>query len=269
MNNIHRVAVTDIEQALFDAKHYSRFKFGDDTYAREYGEQLAAAIYTRHKAQLIAKGAVVIPSPYNYVPNAATTMCKHFVRKLNHFLVGANGQHVDYSIIHRKVSYINDYGYLDAATRKSLIDNDEFYFVKEYYKDRIIIFIDDVCISGTHERKLIELMAEADVNNTTIFGYYGTYSGEDPTIESRINFAAIRNSRDFIELVRECKDYNIIVRPLKYILEHFTEADIHDLFAVLTPSQQRDVYAGCLGEGYYKIPKYQKNFNLLKKKLNS
>lgn len=261
-NHFSANTFSSLEDALFSIKNYSRLKFGSTSVARIFGIELADKFFQAHAGSLLAERCVVIPSPFNHVQNAATLLTHEFINRLNHLLVNANGTHVEYDVIHRKVSYISDYGFLDADKRKELIDNDSFYLNAEFYQGKTLIFVDDVRITGTHENKLKEVLENNDIYNDCHFIYYGDYVGTDPTIESKINFAALPNGiHDFAVIAQE-EGHQMIVRPLKFILSQHS-AVVHNLMGSLSDSQIRAIYNGCLGEGYYMIPSYQEAFKVI------
>lgn len=252
---------SDLENASFSIESYSKMKFGCDRSAREMGYDLAESFFKTHAALVMSNRAVVIPSPYNIVPNAATIMTKHFVNRLNHLLVEANGTHVEYSIVHRKVSYVNDYGFLSKKDRKGLIDNDSFYLNRDFLEDKLLIFIDDVRITGTHEEKLVEILQRDNVTNPVAFLYFATYQGTKPDIEAALNFAGVANIADYVELSKQ-PNHHVIVRPLKYILSQKTE-ELERVLSLVDKSTLDEIYYGCLAEGYYTIPSYQRNFAVI------
>lgn len=254
---------SSMENLPFAAEDYSKLKFGSDAVARRFGKELAFKFFAEHAAELLTQNCVVIPSPYNFVENAATVMARHFTNELNHLLVNANGTNVEWSIIHRKVSYTNDYGFLTKDKRRELIDNDLFFLNKEFLEGKTLIFVDDVCITGTHEDKLIEILDKNRLTNRTFFAYFGKYEkGEvGADIEAQLNFAGIQHVSDFVQLSKQ-PDHHLIVRPIKFMLSQKPEVfravikDLDDSFA-------RKMYYGCVGEGYNRIPKYQDNFQQL------
>lgn len=253
---------TDLETSPFCAKEYSALKFGSDVVARKFGYQLAEAFFAAHADVLLANPCVVIPSPYNHVENAATIMTHHFLDRLNELLVDSNGNHAEYDIIHRKVSYTNDYGFLSKEKRKGLIANDSFYLNKKFLKGKVLIFVDDVRITGTHEEKLVEILESEKMKNDVFFLYFANYYGNSPDIEAKINFAAIQSPQDYVALTHE-PGHHVIVRPIKYLLG-LPEDTLRGVLAGVTKDFINRVYRGCLGEGYYRIPGYQKNFELIR-----
>lgn len=248
----------------FSFSAYSRLKFGCDSAAKSFAEKLATDFFSQHGDDLVLKKCVVIPSPYNYVENAATVLTKHFVKRLNHLLVHRNGEPVEYSTINRKVSYVQDYGFLKANDRKRLIDNDMFYLNKEFYGDKTLIFVDDVRITGTHEDKLRELLDIDEIYNDSFYLYIAQYEGDSPEIESQINFDAVKSCGDYVKIAQS-KDSHMIVRPIKYILG-LKEGDLNIVIGNLPPHHISNLYYGIIGEGLHKIPQYQNNFGKIKEK---
>lgn len=251
----------NLESATFDPVTYSRLKFGCDNAARQYGYQLAERFFRAHADVLIANSCVVISSPYNYIPNAATVMTGHFVDKLNELLILASGRAVEYSVVHRKVSYTNDYGFLSREKRKGLIDNDSFYLNKGFVAGKLLLFVDDVRITGTHEDKLREVLLHNRVANDAFFLYFASYTGTKPDIEGELNFSYVKSIDDYLALTKE-PNHHVIIRPIKYILGQ-TERVLRGLLPQFSDTYFYRLFYGCLAEGYYKIPSYQSNFGLI------
>ena len=252
---------SSLNTANFCPVKYSKLKFGCDASAKQMGYELAREYFAKHSVDLIANKVVVLPSPYNYVKNAATILSEHFVNALNSLLVEACGKHVEFSIIHRKVSYTNDYGFLSKAKRKGLIDNDSFYINHDFLKGKLLVFIDDVKITGTHEDKLREILVRDGIHDNVHFLYYAQYFGDSPSIEADLNFAAIKTPSDYVKLT-ETPKHHIIVRPIKYVLGLDASICI-DIVSKMSDDTISQIYHGCLAEGYYKIPKYQKSFSIV------
>lgn len=253
---------TSFEDAPFKVEDYSRLKFGCDVAAKSFGYQLAEGFFAVHCDKLITNECIIIPSPYNQVENAATIMTKHFMNRLNELMVESCGRHVEYMTVQRKVSYTNDYGFLSKEKRKGLIDNDTFYFNKEYVRNKLLIFIDDVRITGTHEEKLIEILKQRRLKNNAVFLYFAEYFGDQPDIEAKINFAAVSSLDDYITMTRQ-PNHHVIVRPIKFLLGQ-SEQKFEYLLENLDQSVINKIYFGALHEGYYRIPQYQSNFQTLK-----
>lgn len=251
----------DLENAPFDISQYSRLKFGSDIAARNMGHELANGYFNTHTAELVANDVVVFASPYNYVPNAATVMTKHFIDRLNELLMDACGRCVEYSVVHRKVSYTNDYGFLSKDQRKKLINNDSFYVNQDFLQGKLLVFVDDVCITGTHEEKLKDVLGREQLDNDAHFLYYAKYSGNTPDIEGRINFYAVDDLEDYVRLMEE-PGHHIIIRPLKYLLSQQAN-DLTKFLSMISEDTIARIFHGCIAEGYFRIPSYQRNFGII------
>jgi len=252
------------ENINFDAVKYSKLKFGSDSVAKEFGHDLAQKFFDTHKEKLLTKPVLVVPSPYNYIHNAATVMTKHFIDKLNILLVEAGGIHVEYDIIKRITDYINDYGFQSKEVRKKLINSSKFFINKNYFTDKILIFIDDCRITGAHEEKIIDILEKENIDEDTMFLYYTKYVGDmsNSQIEGFMNFAAINSIDDLVELSKEEK-YHLIIRPTKYImgLQHLVFKEYISKAPKMIVEQ---LYHNCFNEGYYNVPEYKENFTFLK-----
>lgn len=255
----------DAQQLPFVPSEYSRLKYGDDSIAKKYGYELAERFFELHFAVLIVQQCVVIPSPYNFVPNAATIMTRHFVDRLNHLIVQKTGLHVDYATIQRKVNYTGDFGLLDAEARRQLIGGDTFYVHQGFFENKTMLFVDDVRITGAHENRLMEIIDNCErLRDSNIhFLYYGQLVGD----ESRNDIEAYLNSAEmtldmYIEMQREPANH-LIVRPIKWLMR-MNRKDFETYLTKSSIKVIRDLYFACLGEGYYAVPEYQCNYHLLR-----
>lgn len=254
---------TTLKDAQFNPRVYSRLKFGSNQAAKEMGRILAESFFDAHWGRLLHEQFVVIPSPYNYVKNAATVLSEHFVDHLNYLVALSGGQAVEWDIIHRKVSYINDYGFLSKEDRKALIDGDTFSLNKDFWGNKNLIFIDDVNITGTHEDKLVEILDTENVSNDTFFLYFAKYNGTEANTEAALNFSDISSVPAFVQMIKDEPDAKCLVRPIKYLMSQ-NEITFKVALSQLPLSYVEQLFFGCLAEGYNKIEKYAENFNFLR-----
>jgi hypothetical protein len=255
-----------LEDAKFHLPSYSKMKFGCDSAARMIGHELAKRFYDRH-SDVFDNPCVVFASPYNYVKNASTIMCGHMITALNRILINNHQRPVEYSVIHRTVSYTGDYGKMQQKERQRMLGGDSFYINKQFIEDKTLLFVDDIRITGTHERKLVDMLRSANVENDAWFLYYADYEGTaSPSIEADINFTAIKSIRDIVAIANG--EYHVIIRPIKYLLSMqpaAMAAHLHEF----PPTFLQDVYDGAIAENYHTKPTFQENLQLLKTKLAS
>lgn len=254
----------NIDNSPFAPIDYSKLKFGSKSVARNFGRKLAKDFINTHSDLILSEKLIVIPSPYNYVPNAATLMTEHFYNRLNDFSVDKCGRNIEYATIQRKVSYTADYGFLPKEKRAGLLANDSFYLNKDYMRDKTIIFIDDVKITGTHEDKLKELLEKEKLDdNGHFFLYFAEFIGDRAEIESELNFADKELCPELLVNWINLGSNELIIRPMKYLLGLSVEK-----FCECLQNMDEDVvekfYYNSIAEGYHIIPSYQINFQNLK-----
>lgn len=256
-----------IENAGFNVRGYSLLKFGSVGYADAMGQELAFRFFAEHKTLILSEKLIVIPSPYNYVENAATLMTGFFFKYLNRLIYEVNGKPAEYTTIQRKVSYTADYGFLSKEDRKGLLNNDEFYMNREYMLGKTIVFVDDVKITGTHEDKLKELIQQVGLaDRGHFFLYYAQYLGTRAEIESELNFSSEINAERLAYLLNAGS--KLLIRPIKFIMS-LDAQKFDDMINVhLEPQVVINLYDSCLAEGYQYIPKYVDNFQTLRNHLH-
>ncbi len=245
---------------------YSKFKFGDKEATHWLANILAETLWEHYQYQLLSEQIVVIPSPYNFLPNAASMLTKEVVNLLNQQLWKKTDLVLETTIIHRKVNYTLDYGFMGQKEREKLIGNDNFYVNKSFIKDKTLIFIDDIFVTGAHERRLQQLLVDEHINNNCLFAYYGEYTGTNEVFEGKLNKWCFEttNHKEFFTTAAINNNY-VIVRVVKELLsmDFFDFKEILSEMYKINPNFVEQIYNGAIGERYHLIPKYQPNSKLL------
>lgn len=251
----------DLKSSKFDAGEYSRMKFGHDKAAKNIGYALAESFYSTHQHSLWKRQCVILPSPFNVIPNAAAIVTHHCMNRLNHLLRDLDVNNVEFSVLRRKLTFTKDYSFMTKEERVELISGDKIFFNKDFLKGKTLLILDDVKITGTNEEMLRRSIAENKIDNDVIFMYYAEYTGEQADIEAEINFSGVKTMKDYIQLALS-PDHHVLLRPLKFILSREPE-DIKLLLASVNQKTLEKIYYGCLAEGFYKLPEYQRNFSII------
>ena len=252
----------------FDADDYSRFKFGDGEVSRYFGTDLAdgfiSEILTK---QPIEKQIVVISSPYSFIPTATFAMKNHFVCRLNRWLAHHGYPVVQETKVHRTITYKEDYGELDAEQRINLIGNDSFHIDKDFLKDKTLLFLDDIKITGSHERMIMKMVDAYGLHNDIYMLYFAELVNNNihPNIENYLNYHQVTSIFDLHKIIND-SSFCINTRLVKYILNYE-----HDKFRVFIEDQSvaflEKMYNNALGNGYHTIEAYQQNLGFIKKLL--
>ena len=147
----------------FNPNDYSKFKFGSSNIGNRFGIDLFEKLINTNNKYLKSYNKIyVFTSPYDYIPTATNTIFKTFFKSLSDHLI--NDVLVEKRKIHRNTTYTNDYGGLSKDQRMKLISNDSFDLDNNYSGDELLIFIDDIKITGSHEFVVKKTLKEKKIN---------------------------------------------------------------------------------------------------------
>jgi len=264
--SLHQVQFA--ESFSFSPAAYSRFKFGDAIAAEHFGKALARGFIQRLMANIGAeKPIVVISSPYAFIPTATFAMKNYFVYELNRWLADNGRPVVEETKVNRVVTYKEDYGELSAEERIKLIGNDVFHIDGVFVKDKLLVFLDDIRITGSHEKMITKMLAEHKLNNDIYLLYFAELTNKaiPPNVENYLNYYAIKSLFDLDSIIQH-ERFAINTRIVKYILN--ADPAVFTIFIQNhTASFLTLLYDMALGNSYHTIEAYQQNLGIVKKKL--
>jgi len=252
----------------FSPHDYSRFKFGDGAVAHKFGLSLARGFISDVLSkESLDQQIVVISSPYAFVPTATYALKTFFVYELNHWLAHHDFPVVQEAKVHRTITYKEDYGNLDATQRLALIANDSFHIDSVFLAGKTLLFLDDIRITGSHERMIDRMIAANNLQNDIYMLYFAQLVNEQihPSIENRLNYHNVKSIFDLQDIILS-EDFQINTRIVKYLLSSEVE-----IFSVFIKDQSesfiRNLYNMALGNSYHRIENYQANINYIKQLL--
>jgi hypothetical protein len=261
--SLHKI--TDPDRFGFSPDEYSRFKFGDGEAAAAFGSSLAEGFIRRHMVLApIEEQIVVIPSPYSYIPTATFAMKNHFVYRLNRWLAAGGFPVVQETKVHRTITYKEDYGELSAEERIRLIGNDSFHIDAGFLQGKTLLFLDDIKITGSHERMILKMTREHRLTNKLFMLYFAELADEriHPNIENRLNYHFVKSIFD-LEMIIRSGSFLINTRIVKYILNYDFDA-----YCIFLQNQSDDfvnlLYNMALGNNYHAIDAYSRNLDFLR-----
>jgi hypothetical protein len=264
--SLHKIQSADIFG--FSPKKYSKFKYGDDSIAKEFGNALAEGFIENYLTKKpILEQIVVIPSPYAFIPTATFGMKNYFVFRLNRWLVANNLPVVQETKVTRSITYREDYGALDEAQRLNLIGNDTFHIDKDFLKDKVLIFLDDIRITGSHERMITKMLEQYSLENETYLLYFAELINRNihPNIENYLNYYHVKSIFDLDDIIKN-GTFSINTRIVKYILN--SEPNSFQIFLQNHSISFLDLlYDMAIGNSYHTIEAYQENLQTIKKEV--
>ncbi len=252
----------NLHSASLNIRNYSALKFGSDRVARLFGYEMADKFYEEHYHTLIHNKCVIVPSAFNVVKIASTILAHHFMNRLNDLLTRNGHDIVNWSTMHRSMSYVSDYCTMSKDRRQEMLKGDTLYINRDFIEDKVLLFVDDATISGAHEEKMEDFLRESEINNPHIFCYYVRYTGKNAEIESRLNRSGIRTVDDYVNLVSE-PNHHLVVRAIRFLLDLHPKS-LKDALEKLDRKFIEKLYFACLAKNYHKTSEYHDNFELVK-----
>ena len=248
----------------FSPDDYSKFKYGAIDIARKFGYLLADKfIESCFKDHYDGKQIVVLPSAYSYIPTASFFMKVFFVEKLNLFLYKNGYPVVQETKINRTVTYREDYGEMSAEDRYNLISGDSFHIDKDYIRGKHLLLLDDIKITGTHERIIIKMLNDSQVSNDCYMLYFAELvnSTISPKFENYLNNYFVKNLEN-VDWIIKNENFIFNTRVVKYILNANSE-DFNAFINKQTPDFKRDMLFHAIGNEYFKFENYLNNIDML------
>lgn len=266
--SLHKIHYKD--SLSFLPKEYSKFKFGCKTIAKNYGYQLAEGFISSVLGSGYAyrpsndQQIVVVSSPYCFIPTATFAMKDYFVQKLNNWLCNRGINPVQETKIHRTITYKEDYGALSAEQRLNLIKNDSFHIDKEFIKDKFVLFLDDIKITGSHEIMVQNMVNKYELKCDYMFLYFAELADKsiDPNIENYLNYYYVKSLLHLDKIIKN-ENFMLNTRVVKYILcapyEEFKSFIQYQSVKLVTT-----IYHLAIGNSYHLIEDYKKNLDYIK-----
>ncbi len=258
--SLHKI--TDKNNCPFSEAEYSRFKFGENTYAEKFANELFEGFIAEHRDLILSHSDIVIlPSPYHSIPTASNFLCHYFKLRMNHFLYENGRKALSESKIYRNQTYTTDYGNLDYSERLRLIGNDTYYIDKNYIGNKLCLLLDDIKITGSHEHIVKKILNQYEVEGTFLFLYYAELANKEihPNIENYYNYFYVKDVASLIE-VTASRSFEFNTRIVKYILK-LEQNDFSLLLSSMKSKVRKKLFALAVSNNYHTIDEYKINLD--------
>ncbi len=257
---------TDTDNLTFSAIEYSKFKHGSQKFAQKLGRELACgfleSVEFNDFYQNISTNQIVICSaPWKNIPVASTALKDFFISEFNP-VWSLDNQAVEDLKVHRAHSYNEDYGAMSKEQREQVITSDDFSIDKAFIKGKVLFFIDDIIITGAHERRIQSLLETVGFEGWVLFLYYAEYGGENnPAIENELNYAFMKNLSDMDYII---KNEGVIfnTRLVKFML-NAPDDEFKQFISNQTSNFCSSLKMHIIGNEYHNIEPFKKNYEQL------
>ena len=210
------------------------------------------------------KQIIIYSSPYSQIPTSSLFLTQYFIE----ILIGEYPK-LDLKLekINRNNTYSQDYGLMNAEQRYQLISKDTYSFINLPDKDAVLIFMDDVSITGTHQKVIENLISENSIENEVVFLYYAKLiDNSDPKFESHLNNFKIKKWDDLAKLML-LSVFKFNTRAIKYLLS-LKKEEFNLMIDVLhknKPQLINNLFLFAESNNYDKIDAYKNNMKELTK----
>lgn len=241
----------------FDTTIYSRFKYGDQSAAVYYGELLAETIRAcpAFKAALRKRQRVVVTaSAYKQLPTAAQSVATVAIDRLRE-----SGFPIESGRIHRDNLTEGDYGAMSADERAYWMSCNGLWVDEVSFENRHVIVVDDVSITGSHGRSIVQMFESIDLLSVTLVHVLDldpALAAHDPKIEDRMNHRVIKSVSDLLLLIKSSDAYVPNARTVKFVLSQPID-QVEWLLSRLSLEHLRLLHEGVQADEYDRMQSYQ------------
>jgi FMN phosphatase YigB (HAD superfamily) len=253
----------------FNAKEYSKMKYGSKSVAKKLGRELASGLFKSLEFEkfMKAKGnrrIVIMSSPYHSIPLAATALKDEVRDSLNILLSIKGGSPILDFKVFRTEGHNIDYDALTPLDREDALSRDILYVDSEFIKNKALIIVEDLVMSNSHEKRIEALLKKVGYKGQVLYLNYAEYtSTPEPTIEGYLNYSYLDMGLMSIQQLINRGDFVFNTRVTKYILGSNKKSFMSLLYSV-DDNFKRDLYIKAVENELLESPKLKENIEYLK-----
>lgn len=259
--------IDDPTNLSFDRYAYSRYKYGDTNQARIFGEELSQGFLKKHGDFLLSSSQpfLALSSPRASIPPAAYFIFQTFLEQINRFCQIHHRPLIAEHTIQRLGTIAEDYSTLSEHERFDHLIHERYSIDSQPVKKKILLFLDDIRITGMHERNIIRLLDNSGISNRRIFIYYAQLINEHipSSFEYQLNRCAIENLSQLLMIINNpLATFQINTRILKEILRSNT-SELNEFLQTIPVELLSQIYHACLACEYQTMDAFKNTFRQL------
>lgn len=253
----------------FVAADYSRYKYGSTACGAVFAAALESAFERTYPHIARADCLLVASSPYKYVPTAAHALGHAFTHHLNQRRRTRRLPPVRLIKIDRLRPSPDDYGQFSIEQRRLLMKNNPLSLNRTLFDDAHLIIVDDIKVTGAHQDCLMDETNALPLLSRTflyIAKFLPSPAALDPTVEDRLNHAAVKSLADIAEIVGS-PDFVWNARLCRFLLSARNRADLPVFLAHMPDHFLLDLYEKSGGDGYDVMEAYRESYLIVQTSL--
>jgi len=257
--------------------HYPRLKLGVTESVDYYGAQLSRLAEEVITQSLPGRTDWVITGPaYNVLPGAPNLLCSYIYEDLKNKLPDS----ITLSLVHLRVetddleikdseslNKYHNYSTFTQQERNQLYEQSREPLIEPRdFRGRSILFVNDIKVTGTHQRYMQQAFAKVDPPQICwlyILAIDREIAETEPEVEYAINHSRIASFEEFADLLATHNlEYTArcITRLLGYELSKLAK-----LFQMLDSDRKQAILALAMAEGRFSGDYFKEKIDLLKR----
>lgn len=253
---------------------YSRFKHGDERWARRFGHEVADMLLSR-KSALFCSGTmrserVLLASfPYKYVPTAAANMVDHTLARINHVLTGSGRPAAGLLHVFKypwQASIEHYFPTMSEKERRLMLGNVRLSVDRSRLEGAHLVVIDDVRVTGATQDMLLTFLSEvpglASLTVAFLCDVAPEVARENPAVEFEINHHEV-TTLEHVEAIAKSGEFRWNVRVAKFVLEERDEAAFDAFVLTLGDRHLEELYRSATLNEYHFEEKYRRKMGVL------
>ena len=201
------------DKITFDIDQFSLFKHGEHEATNFYALKLAKHFISSYKPHECSE-IVFASSAYRNIPVAATLLTHLFIRHLEDL----TGNKYKIMRLYRQNLTKGDFSTMSLANRSRTMQSTKIKIKGRKHLKKNVVVIDDIIITGSHERRLQQLFYGEDISSLTFLYLVEVLNvGEKTSFENELNKANMNNWEQWLSLA--LKDPLVTVRFLKFLMQ--------------------------------------------------
>ena len=258
--------VRDSGDRVFDPVAYSRMKYGSRPDTKRFARDVTDVIVQDMPEIVEADRPPLFLVAYKAVQPACGYLSRYSLDLINKERVENGLEPGEIVKVHKGQVTATDYARATAAERQAELNGIDFSLRGADIAEASAIVLDDIRISGGAERRILEVVNQAErLPARLMLGYVALFNAaqasQAPHVEGEINATAIKTPRDVADLMVG-GEFDLNIRTLKLILSA-EPSDLEYIIGSASAEQLEAIVRGARDTGPDFIRKYADSYAYL------